>query len=75
MSYKWSPAYTCNKSEKYCKNWKKDMYRCCPKTCKVDQDEPFTEDVCKALNASDSKGQCVYPFPAEADDCYRGNKT
>ena len=71
MSYKWSPAYTCNNSSKYCKSWKKDMHRCCPKTCKV---VPFTENVCRALNASDGQGQCVYPFPAEDDDCYvKGN--
>ena len=47
------------------------MYRCCPESCQVNQDEPFTEEVCKA---SAGKGQCTYPFQAEADDCYKGNK-
>lgn len=69
MSDGWGPTYTCQNSIDICEDWKKDMHRCCPETCQVDENVPFTEEICNDLNG---EGKCEYPFPAVADDCYKG---
>ena len=70
-SEQWS-GYKCADSKKWCNSWKKDMHRCCPHTCKVSKETPFTKAVCDSVNGG--KGKCDYPFKALDNDCKNGNE-
>ena len=62
-SPRWSTE-TCAGSKKHCTDWQKDMWRCCPQTCR--QGVPLTEADCMQLTVA---GTCTYPFTVEPHKC------
>mmetsp|Transcript_112963 Transcript_112963/g.199412 ORF Transcript_112963/g.199412 Transcript_112963/m.199412 type:complete len:655 (-) Transcript_112963:229-2193(-) len=52
----WGAKYECATSAEWCNSYKKDMHRCCPKTCGVKP--PTTIAECMALH---TKGTCEIP--------------
>ena len=45
----------CTKVKEYCREWAKDLYRCCPQTCGTGR---LNDTQCHAL---EGKGRCIYP--------------
>ena len=62
----WGTDYSCKGFASYdnCRNYERDMRRCCPQSCP--NEVPFTEVECKK---SDGRGSCIYPFETLAEDC------
>ena len=59
----WS-GYDCKGSKYFCNTWSKDLYRCCPESCGIQ--EPFTKNDCIKHGG---KGSCTYPFLVEDEIC------
>ena len=55
--------YTCSSSTKWCTTWAKDMFRCCPESCRVTGS--FSESDCKDVGG---QGSCIYPNEAQPDE-------
>ena len=61
----WGFSYKCKDMEDYwCKQYEKDMRRCCPQHC--DNKQPFTIEECEK---SSGNGVCDYPFLAFIEEC------
>ena len=71
--FQWNEVYQCKNQKKYCEvgdhgAYKKDMYKCCPETCKDKMPEGnFTERSCRGIGQDD--GTCTYPFTSRVEDC------
>jgi len=54
----WGPEFDCESSEHWCSLWKKDLWRCCPDTCR---NSVCSKDDCHNL---DGYGTCSFPNSA-----------
>ena len=57
-------GYTCSTAKGYCESWSKDLWRCCPETCR--NGLILDKASCYALKEN---GNCIYPFFIEKDKC------